>query len=163
MTRGRLLLAFLALAAALAGAHAQEVRSNPFGDPFVQVSDGLPGCPVPREPGYTEAEIRERGHVRAEHGTSCYRSGRCRLPNSYLYDKEIIPRVQQYLRQDGRFGDTSVWVLGERRIVTLMGCVRTKEQALQLEDAVKLVDDVLGVVNLLEVGAAAKPRYPVAR
>jgi osmotically-inducible protein OsmY len=97
--------------------------------------------------------------VRAQHGTSCYRVGRCRLPNSYLYDKEIIPRVQQYLRMDGRFDDTSVWVLGERRLVTLMGCVRTKEQAEQMEKTVLLVDDVMGVVNHLQVGTQGKPKY----
>ena len=101
--------------------------------------------------------------VRAQHGGSCYRVGRCRLPNSYLYDAEIIPRVQLYLREDGRFGDTSVWVLGERRLVTLMGCVQSQEQAEAMEKAVGLVDDVMGVVNLLQVGTARDTaRYPVA-
>ena len=41
--------------------------------------------------------MRKEAHVRAQHGGSCYRSGRCRLPNSYLYDKEIIPRVRQFI------------------------------------------------------------------
>jgi osmotically-inducible protein OsmY len=107
----------------------------------------------------TEDEMRAQAHVRAQHGTSCHRVGRCRLPNSYLYDKELIPRVAQYLQMDGRFDDTSVWVLGERRLVTLMGCVRTPEQAGQMEQAVLLVDDVAGVVNLLSIGATAAPRY----
>src|SRR6478735_5385713 len=140
-------------------AHAQERRRNAFDDPFLQVTSALPGCPAPRPPGYTEEEIRKEEHVRAQHGTSCYHSGRCRLPNSYLYDKEIIPRVQQYIRRDGRFDDTSVWVLGERLLVTLMGCVKTKEQAGQIEKAVLLVDDVMGVVNYLQVGVQGKPRY----
>ena len=144
-----------------AGAAAQE-RRNAFDDPFVQVTSALSGCPVPRGPGYTEKEIRELGHVRAEHGTSCYRSGRCRLPNSYLYDKEIIPRVQQYLRGDGRFGDTSVWILGERRFVTLRGCVRSGKQKEEIEQAVLQVDDVMGVVNELMVGTGGKPPYPLA-
>ncbi len=161
MTHNRILLACLALAAA-ASAPAQEKRSNPFGDPFVQVSDGLAGCPVPREPGFTEEEVRREAHVRSQHGTSCYRVGRCRLPNSYLYDKEIIPRVAQHIRMDGRFDDTSVWVLGERRLVTLMGCVRTREQAEQMERAVGLVDDVMGVINQLQVGTQAPPKYPVS-
>ena len=155
------LLACLLLAAA-SGSLAQE-RRNAFDDPFVPVTAALPGCPVPRPPGFTEEEIRKEAHVRAQHGTSCYRSGRCRLPNSYLYDKEIIPRVQQYLRMDGRFDDTSVWVLGERRIVTLMGCVRTREQGEQMEKAVLLVDDVMGVVNQLMVGTQGKPRYDIGR
>ncbi|MDB5930508.1 MAG: hypothetical protein JWR60_2215, partial [Polaromonas sp.] len=85
--------------------------------------------------------------VRTQHGGSCFRSGRCRLPNSYLYDPEIIPRVATYLRQDGRFDDTTLWILGERRLVTVMGCVKSAEQGRALEQAVMLVDDVMGVIN----------------
>lgn len=140
---------------------AQE-RKNYFEDPFVQVTDAVTACPVPRPPGMTEQELRDAAHVRAQHGGSCYRSGRCRLPNSYLYDREIIPRVAQYIRQDGRFDGTSVWVLGERRLVTLMGCVQSPEQAEQLERAVMLVDDVMGVINYLQIDPRATPRYPVA-
>lgn len=152
----------LAAATAASTGSAQE-RRNAFGDPFLPVTSALPGCPAPRPPGFTAEEIRNEAHVRAQHGTSCYRVGRCRLPNSYLYDPEIIPRVQQYIRMDGRFDDTSVWVLGERRIVTLMGCVRTREQAQQLEQAVLLVDDVMGVVNFLMVGTQGQPKYQVLR
>ena len=155
-------LAVLLPALWLAVAAPAQERRNAFDDPFLQVTSALPGCPVPRPPGYTEEEIRKEEHVRAQHGTSCYHSGRCRLPNSYLYDKEIIPRVQQYIRRDGRFDDTSVWVLGERRIVTLMGCVKSAEQAEQMEKSVLLVDDVMGVVNFLMVGTRGVPRYPRA-
>jgi hypothetical protein len=153
-------LACIALGLAAAASMAQE-RRNAFDDPFLQVTSAMPACPVPRPPGFTEEEIRKEAHVRAQHGTSCYRVGRCRLPNSYLYDKEIIPRVAQYVRMDGRFDDTSVWVLGERRLVTLMGCVRTKEQAEQMEKTVLLVDDVMGVINYLQVGTQGKPKYEV--
>lgn len=151
----------IALAAFACGAHAQE-RRNAFDDPFMVVTKALPGCPVPAPPGFTEEEVRKEAHVRAQHGTSCYRVGRCRLPNSYLYDKEIIPRVVQYIQMDGRFDDTSIWVLGERRIVTLMGCVQTRQQADDLERTVMLVDDVMGVVNQLVVGTQAAPRYRLA-
>ena len=144
-----------------AGVLAQPAR-NAFDDPFLPVTQALPGCPVPRPPLFTDEEVRKETHVRAEHGTSCFRSGRCRLPNSYLYDKEIIPRVRQYLRQDGRFVDTSVWIQGERRLVTLMGCVRTARQKEEMERAVLLVDDVTGVVNQLMVGTRGKPPYRVA-
>lgn len=156
--------AFLAAGMLLAGtAPAQDQRRNVFDDPFLQVTSSIPGCPVPRPPGFTEEEVRKEEHARAQHGTSCYHSGRCRLPNSYLYDREIIPRVKQYILRDGRFDDTSVWVLGERRIVTLMGCVRTQEQADQMEKAVQLVDDVMGVVNYLQVGTRGTPKYAVGR
>ncbi|TFZ04092.1 BON domain-containing protein [Ramlibacter humi] len=152
-----------ALLAALALAAGAQEKRNWFDDPFVQVTSAMPGCPVPAPPGMTEEQMRKEAHVRAQHGTSCYRVGRCRLPNSYLYDKELIPRVAQYIRMDGRFDDSSVWVLGERRLVTLMGCVRTQEEADAMEKTVLLVDDVMGVINYLSVGTAAKPRYEVAK
>lgn len=120
-------------------------------DPFVQATGGLAGCPVPQAPHYSAQEVRQREHERTQHGTSCYLSGRCRLPNSYLYDAEIIPRVRQFIALDGRFDDTSVWVLGQRRTVTLLGCVQSTAQACALQQAVGLVDDVVGVVNQLQV------------
>jgi hypothetical protein len=154
----RQLAKLMILGALLAGPAAAQDRKNHFNDPMEQVTAALPSCPAPAPPGFTEEEVRNEAHVRAQHGNSCYRAGRCRLPNSYLYDKEIIPRVAIYLRQDGRFDDTSVWVLGERRLVTLMGCVKTKEQAEQMEKAVLLVDDVMGVINYLQVGNGP-PKY----
>jgi hypothetical protein len=135
-----------------AGAGAQEARSNAFNDPFLQVTSAIVQCPVPEGPLYTGQEVRDVAHVRAQHGGSCFRVGRCRLANSYLYDAEIIPRVSQYIKLDGRFDDTSVWVQGERRLVFLKGCVKTREQSEALEKAVWLVDDVMGVVNYLRVG-----------
>lgn len=157
-----LLAAFAVSSASAQEGAAVQARTNAFNDPFVQVTSAVPHCPVPEGPLYTEAEVRELAHVRSQHGGSCHRVGRCRLPNSYLYDAEIIPRVQRYIREDGRFGDTSVWVLGERRLVTLMGCVQSQAQAEALEKAVQLVDDVMGVINLLQVGTARDGvRYPV--
>lgn len=90
-------------------------------------------------------------HSRTERGTSCYLSGRCRLPNSYLYDKEIIPRVRKAIVADGRFADTSVWVEGQRRWVWIKGCVRRKNQANALERLVHGIDDVEAVINQLAV------------
>jgi hypothetical protein len=152
---------FLLCSIAWLSAQGQE-RKNYFDDPFVQVTSAMPSCPVPQGPGITQAELAGLAHVRAQHGTSCYLSGRCRLPNSYLYDKEIIPRVAQYVKLDGRFSDTSIWVLGERRLVTLMGCVQSRQQAQALEQSVMLVDDVMGVINQLMVGTQGKPPYKVA-
>jgi hypothetical protein len=155
-------LAVLPVAALAQPKPGPQEGGNLFNDPFLQVTSAMPGCPVPQGPVFTPEQVRAQAHVRAQHGGSCFRSGRCRLPNSYLYDREIIPRVVSYLRQDGRFNNTSVWVLGERRLVTLMGCVQTEEQARALEQAVLLVDDVMGVVNDLGVGATARPKYGIA-
>ncbi len=147
-----------ATVAALDPAIAQD-RKNYFDDPFLQVTSAIAGCPVPEGPLLTAEEARRVEHERVQHGTSCYLSGRCRLPSSYLYDKEIIPRVAQYIQRDGRFDDTSVWVMGQRRIVTLMGCVQSREQADALEKAVGLVDDVMNVVNQLMIGTQGRPPY----
>jgi BON domain len=148
----------LGLLGTACGLCAQE-RQNYYGDPFVQVTGALPGCPVPEGPLITLDEMRTQGHGRVDRGTTCFRSGRCRLPNSYLYDQEIIPRVRQYIGQDERFGDTSVWIMGQRRWVTLMGCVATEQQSDALERAVRGVDDVEAVINELMVGSGGKPRY----
>lgn len=132
-------------------------RSNRFGDPFVQATAGLPSCPVPPGPQITAAEQQAEAHWRAERGTSCYRAGRCRLPNAYLYDAEIIPRVQRAIAADGRFGaTTSVWLTGQRRWVWLQGCVASAEDAQALEQLVQRLDDVEAVVNELQVRPAGR-------
>jgi len=150
------------LAATLASAPAlAQQATNAFNDPFLQATSAIANCPVPAGPLYTPEEVRAEAHVRAQHGTSCYRSGRCRLPNSYLYDNEIAPRAAQYLRQDERFATSSVWVMGRQRLVFLLGCAASKEQAADMERSVGLVDDVAGVINWLSV-PGEPPRYPLA-
>ena len=159
-----LLLALLATTSmALAQAASAPERRNWFDDPFVAATRGLPGCPVPDAPLMTEAEMQHETHWRAERGTSCYRSGRCRLPNAYLYDREIVPRVVKAIDAAGTFADTSVWVEGQRRWVWLKGCVSTPEQAAELERMVRLVDDVEAVIPQLVVGTRMPPGPPVYR
>ena len=163
--------AALVLNAALALAHAQAGASAPapaerrnwFDDPFVQATHGLPGCPIPDPPLLTEPEMQHETHWRAERGTSCYRSGRCRLPNAYLYDKEIAPRVVKAIDAAGTYDNTSVWVEGQRRWVWLKGCVSTPEQAAELERMVRLIDDVEAVIPQLIVGTTMPPGKPVYR
>jgi hypothetical protein len=155
-------LAFLLTLLVAPGWAAAQERKNYFDDPFLAVTSAVPGCPVPAPPGYTEEELPKEAHVRAQHGGSCFRAGRCRLPSSYLYDKELAPRVALYLQQDGRFNDTSLWILGERRLITVMGCVQSPEQAQALERAIQLVDDVMGVIDFTMVGTRDTPRYRLA-
>ena len=147
-----------------AGASAQQQpRGNVFNDPFVQATSGLPGCPAPEPPGVTQQEVRDLAHDRAQRGVSCWLAGRCRLSSSYLYDAEIIPRVRQALQVAGRFDDTSIWALGQRRWVTLQGCVSNARQAVDAEELVRRIDDVEGVLNQLMVGTTGEPPYPVQR
>ena len=162
------LLLALPLAASIAQAQAQAAsgpatRRNWFDDPFVQATHGLAGCPIPDAPLLTEAGMQREAHWRAERGTSCYRSGRCRLPNAYLYDKEIAPRVVKTITMAGGFADTSVWVEGQRRWVWLKGCVSTPEQAQEMERIVRLVDDVEAVIPQLIVGTKMPPGVPAYR
>ena len=145
------------------GAPAAAERRNWFDDPFVQATHGLPGCPVPDPPLLTAAEMQHETHWRAERGTSCFRSGRCRLPNAYLYDKEIVPRVVKAIDFAGTFADTTLWVEGQRRWVWLKGCVTSQAQADELERMVRLIDDVEAVIPQLIVGTAMPPGTPVYR
>lgn len=126
-------------------------RANYFDDPFIQVTNAIKDCPVPQGPLITRAEMQVEAHERAERGTRCFESGQCRLPNAYLYDREIIPRVRKAILADGRFAATSVWVEGQRRWVWLKGCVRRKADAKALEQLVRHIDDVEAVVGELVV------------
>jgi osmotically-inducible protein OsmY len=137
-----------------AAAIADEARRNVFGDPFEQLTSAIPPsvCPAPTGPLMTDAEAKAQAHGRIERGTSCFQSGRCRLPNAYLYDQEIMPRVRKAVAADGRFdATTSVWALGQRRWIWLQGCVRSAEDAAALEALVKQLDDVEAVFNELQV------------
>jgi hypothetical protein len=158
----------LALPLVGAAAHAQAAsapaeRRNWFEDPFVAATQGLPGCPVPDAPLLTEVEMQHEAHWRAERGTSCFRSGRCRLPNAYLYDKEIVPRVVKSIEAAGGYGNTSIWVEGQRRWIWLKGCVSTPKQAAELERTVRLIDDVEAVIPQLIVGTTMPAGKPVYR
>ena len=138
------------LAAACCAQPAAEERRNWFDDPFVQVTAGIAACPVPRGPEITAAERIAESHYRVERGVSCYQAGRCRLPNAYLYDREIIPRVAKAIDATGLYGTTtSVWAEGQRRWVWLKGCVRQRADALALVELVRNLDDVEGVVDEL--------------
>ena len=142
-------------------AASDDARSNVYGDPFVQATSGLASCPVPEGPMLTAQEARAEAHWRVERGTSCHRSGRCRLPNSYRYDGELVPRVKQFIERTGRFANTSVWIVGQRRWIYLQGCVHDARQSADLLQAVRGIDDVEAVVDQLGIGAGAKPAYRV--
>ena len=163
-TRARAVAAIVgALALPGRAADRDEPRTNAFDDPFVQATHALAACPVAEGPLVTAAEARAQTHGRAERGTTCHYWGRCRLPNAYLYDKEIVPRVVRFITLDDRFASSTIWVLGQRRWVYLKGCVASAEQASELEREVRLIDDVEAVINELMVGTAGKPPYAVAR
>jgi BON domain len=154
----RALLSVVAISAS-GWASAQATRTNAFNDPFVAITNGMPQCPVPQGPMYTPGEVAEEAHWRSQRGVSCHTAGRCRLPNAYLYDQEIIPRVKLAIDSNGRFKNTSVWAYGQRRWVFLQGCVASRDEANELERIVRLIDDVESVINELMVGTEGKVPY----
>jgi hypothetical protein len=138
-----------------------QLLRNPFHDPFLQITNGLPGCPVPEEPVYSPDEFRQLEHERSQRGVSCWLAGRCRLPNGYLYDAEIIPRVKRAIDARDGYEHTSVWALGQRRHVWLRGCVQSAAQGAEIEAIVRHLDDVEDVLNELMVGTQGVPPYNV--
>ncbi|RYF69768.1 MAG: BON domain-containing protein [Comamonadaceae bacterium] len=146
----------------LAGAAAAGPKQNWFDDPFFQVAAGLPQCPVPEGPVYTEAERREQIHSRLERGTSCWLAGRCADSNAYRYDKPLAPKVHAALRAVPGVTRGSVWVTVQRRWVYLQGCMPSRTLADRLVRAARAVPDVEAVVPDLLVGTHGRPPYPVA-
>lgn len=119
------LLLFLCLP--VTNALADEPRENHGNDPFMHVSTAIAGCPAPRGPFETQAEWLAEAHWRIERGNSCWIAGRCRLSNSYAYDKEIAESVTRRLASlnlDTQWREkTSLWLTVQRRFIYLDGCV----------------------------------------
>jgi BON domain len=127
------------------------VAQGHFDDPFMQITNGIAACPVQERAKLSPEEIRAETHWRSERGTSCYRAGRCRHPNAYLYDNELATRVLKSILADGRFANTSLWMEGYRRWIVLKGCVSSQEQLQEAERVVRNIDDVEAVINELMV------------
>ena len=151
-----------ALAIGATSAEGQALR-NPFHDPVLQITRGMPSCPQPEVPMYTEQEYIALAHERSQRGVSCWLAGRCRLSNGYLYDAEIVPRINIAVHQTSAYDRTSVWALGQRRRVWLRGCVQTEMQSKELEVIVRHIDDVEDVQNELMVGEHGVPAYLVRK
>ena len=157
----RLLVVAAAICMPAAPAVADDAKRNWFDDPFFQVAAGLPHCPVPEGPLYTEAERREQIHSRLERGTSCWLAGRCADSNAYRYDKPLAPKVNAALRAVPGVARGSVWVTVQRRWVYLQGCVPSRALADRLVRAARAVPDVESVVPDLMVGTRGRPPYPL--
>jgi len=152
----------LAVLLSVAACTAAPERRNWFNDPFAQATLGLPGCPVPEEPLYTEAEMRAQAHYRAERGTSCWLAGTCPDSNAYRRDPETNARVVAAVRAAQTFDDTNVWVSTQRRFVYLQGCVRSTAQRDALSALARAQEGVELVIDDLMVGTEGKPPYTVA-
>jgi hypothetical protein len=136
------------------------LQLNPFGDPFLQATNGRP-CPRPLGPAYTEAQRRQEAHSRIERGTSCWLAGTCSEPNAYRYDHRIASAVAAALKADAGLSGTSIWVTAQRRIVTLQGCTADAAQAARAEALASAVPDVQAVFPQFVLPGQA-PRYDLA-
>lgn len=112
--------------AALTAAASAETLQNYGNDPFLQVSSRIPDCPEPAGPRISKAEWDRDAHHRIEHGNHCWLEGRCRLPNAFLYDKEIAETVKRRL---GTLAGTlpawqqsALWITIRGRWLTVQGC-----------------------------------------
>ncbi|SAK74719.1 hypothetical protein [Caballeronia ptereochthonis] len=114
-------------AASPVAARADDARINRGNDPFLHVSSAVAGCVAPRGPFETEQEWLDEAHYRIERGNSCWIAGRCRLSNSYDYDKEIAESVTRRLNSLNASMQwrekTSLWLTIQRRFIYLDGCV----------------------------------------
>jgi hypothetical protein len=151
MRRAAVLLALVALPA-LAD---DTLKLNPFDDPFLVATEGGPACPAPLGPAYTDAQIREQSHHRAERGTSCWLAGRCAEPNAYRNDPVVAQAVVRALRSQPALADTRIWVTVQRAFVTLEGCVGSVAQARLAEETARRLEGVQLVLPTLTVGSAA--------
>ena len=108
-------------------AYGEAQRVNRGHDPFFQISKAVSDCPVPLGPLETEQEWLDDSHYRIERGNSCWIAGRCRLSNSYLYDKEIAESVTRRLNALNASTQwrekTSLWLTLQRRFIYVDGCV----------------------------------------
>ena len=107
--------------------YADDARQNRGNDPFFQISHAVADCPTPLGPYLTKEEWTPQVHYRVEDGNSCWWEGRCRLSNSYKYDAEIAQAVQRRLafinRSTNWRGDTTLWLILQRRFIFVQGCV----------------------------------------
>lgn len=131
---------------------------NWFGDPFFQLAAEMPGCPTPRGPLLTEAEMKAEVHSRVERGTSCWMAGQCAHANAYQYDAAIADALRQRIDAQALSG-SSVWLTVKRRFVWVEGCLAEAGQAKKIDAAVKQVPDIEYVFLNLMQGSKGKPPY----
>jgi hypothetical protein len=129
---------------------------NPFGDPFIAATQGSP-CPAPLGPAYTASERTAETHSRAERGTSCWLSGKCKEPNAYRYDAGNAAAAVAALRRDASLATSAIWVTAQRRFVFLEGCVVDAAQAARAEAAVTALPDVERVIPALALPGERTP------
>lgn len=135
-------LALVALLAAAAPVLGEEVVRNWFEDPFFQVRNGMPNCPMPLGPYVTESQRLHETHYRSERGLRCYLEKKCAKPSSYMYDADIAAAVRARFEASPALRDATLWITAQRRFVWVEGCVASKDGRKRIEALLKDVPDM---------------------
>jgi hypothetical protein len=120
----------------------EEVVRNWFNDPFFQVRNTIPDCPMPLGPYVTESQRLQETHYRSERGLRCYLEKKCSKSSSYMYDADIAAAVRVRFESSTILRDASLWVTAQRRFVWIEGCVAGKDDQRRIETLLKDVPDV---------------------
>jgi hypothetical protein len=132
-----------------------ETRMNRGNDPFMHVSNAVAHCAAPRGPFETQQEWLGEAHYRIERGNSCWIAGRCRLSNSYDYDKEIADSVTRRLNSLNASMQwrekTSLWLTLQRRFIYIDGCVTRDFDRARFVSALSETADVERVIDRMTV------------
>lgn len=143
----------------LCSAQGVEARHNWFNDPFFQLSNAIPDCPVPAGPYITEDEKRAQAHHRAERGTTCWLSGQCDKPNFYAYDPEISDSLKTALQRPDIVNTSTLWVTVQGRVVYIEGCAANAALAEDLESLARAIPRVQQALALLRLPTSLRPPY----
>jgi hypothetical protein len=132
-----------------------ETRVNRGNDPFMHISSAVVHCAAPRGPFETNQEWLDEAHYRIERGNSCWIAGRCRLSNSYDYDKEIADSVTRRLNSLNASlqwrAKTSLWLTLQRRFIYIDGCVTRDFDRARFVSALGETADVERVIDRMTV------------
>jgi len=139
-------------------ARAEVPRTNWFDDPFFSISDEIAGCPEPLGPLVNEEEALAQSHHRNERGLRCYLEKRCRLPNSFAYDKDIAARIEAEAAKIAPHPST-LWVLVQGRRVWVYGCVPAGYRRGTLERQLRKIPEVELAMEEVRVGKVGKVPY----
>ena len=140
-------------------------KENRGRDPFFQISSRIAGCPEPHGPRVDEAQWRRDAHHRIEDGNHCYVEGRCRLANSYQYEKEIVESTRRRLQSLSLampgWQDSTLWLTVRGRWLLVQGCVGRGFAHQPFMAALREVADVEIVIDQTTDDPARGVPYPL--
>jgi hypothetical protein len=142
-------------------AQSDSQRENWFHDPFFQISDAVPDCPMPAGPFVTAKERTAEAHHRGERGTSCWLEGKCDRPSSYDYDQDIAGAFKSAIATANPFKDSTLWVTVQGRAVFIEGCAEDRRLAARIEAFTMQLPYVQVAVAKVRTDPSLPPPYPL--